>query len=128
MAAEAVLLKSFRERIAGHLAGTATLYPVKYLAYGDGGHDHSTLEPISPSEDATALTHEVLRKEAASVRQEDSLSVTGKGSIENNELNGVQLSEAALVDSEGNLIGIKTFAPKVKEADERYQIEIKVSF
>ena len=54
--------------------------------------------------------------------------MTGKGSIENNELNGVQLSEAALVDSEGNLIGIKTFAPKVKEADERYQIEIKVSF
>ena len=127
MAAEAVLLKSFRERIAGHLAGTATLYPVKYLAYGDGGHD-SDLNPISPSEDATALQHEVLRKEVASVRQEDPLSVTGKGTIENNELNGVQLSEAALVDSEGNLIGIKTFAPKVKEADERYQIEIKVSF
>ena len=83
MAAEAVLLKSFRERIAGHLAGTATLYPVKYLAYGDGGHD-SDLNPISPSEDATALQHEVRRKEVASVRQEDPLSVTGKGTIENN--------------------------------------------
>jgi hypothetical protein len=69
-----------------------------------------------------------LRKEVAAVRQEDSLSVTGKGTIENNELIGTQLSEAALVDSQGNLIGIKTFAPKVKEADERYQIEIKVRF
>lgn len=127
MAAEAVLLKSFRERIAAHMAGNGALYPIKYIAYGDGGHN-SNLQPISPSEDATALQHEVLRKEVAAVRQDDSLSVTGKGTIENNELIGTQLSEAALVDSQGNLIGIKTFAPKVKEADERYQIEIKVRF
>lgn len=127
MAAEAVLLKSFRERIAAHMAGKGTLYPIKYIAYGDGGHN-SNLQPISPSEDATALQHEVLRKKVAAVRQDDSLSVTGKGTIENNELIGTQLSEAALVDSQGNLIGIKTFAPKVKEADERYQIEIKVRF
>ena len=127
MAAEAVLLKSFRERIAAHMSGNGTLYPIKYIAYGDGGHN-SNLQPISPSEDATALQHEVLRKEVAAVRQDDSLSVTGKGTIENNELIGTQLSEAALVDSQGNLIGIKTFAPKVKEADERYQIEIKVRF
>lgn len=127
MAAEAVLLKSFRERIAAHMAGNGALYPIKYIAYGDGGHN-SNLQPISPSEDATALQHEVLRKEVAAVRQDDSLSVTGKGTIENKELIGTQLSEAALVDSQGNLIGIKTFAPKVKEADERYQIEIKVRF
>ena len=127
MAAEAVLLKSFRERIAAHMAGNGTLYPIKDIAYGDGGHN-ANLQHISPSEDATALQHEVLRKEVAAVRQDDSLSVTGKGTIENNELIGTQLSEAALVDSQGNLIGIKTFAPKVKEADERYQIEIKVRF
>jgi hypothetical protein len=47
MAAEAVLLKSFRERIAAHMAGNGTLYPIKYIAYGDGGHN-SNLQPISP--------------------------------------------------------------------------------
>ena len=127
MASEAVLCKKFREKIAGHLAGTKTLKPVKYMAFGDGGHNED-LQPISPSEDWTALRHEVLRKECASVRLEDSLTVAGKGTVENNELIDVQMSEAALIDADGELIGIKTFAPKVKEADERYQIEIKVRF
>ncbi len=133
MASEAVLCKKFREKIAGHLAGTKTLKPVKYMAFGDGGHT-SDLKPISPSEDWTALKHEVLRKECAAVRLEADdedgslLVVVGKGTVENNELIDVQMSEAALVDADGELIGIKTFAPKVKEADERYQIEIKVRF
>lgn len=128
MATDAVLTTYFRERIAAHMAGKSTLAPLKYMAFGDGGHDPATMEPLSPSENQTALNHEVLRKELSLIKQEDSLSVTGKGAIEASELVGTYLSEAALVDSEGQLIGIKCFAPKIKEGDERYDIYVKVRF
>lgn len=126
MAVEAVLTESFRKRIATHLAGGATLPIVKYMAFGDGGHNPDDDSAIPPSEAQTALKHEVLRKELTTVSQDDEFSVTGKGTILGSELQGVTLSEAALVDAEGNLIGIKNFAPKVKEADERYDISITI--
>lgn len=128
MAADAVLTTYFREQIAAHMAGKSTLAPIKYMAFGDGGHDLVTLEPLAPSEGQNALKHEVLRKTLNVITQEDSLSVTGKCTIASNEIVGVHLSEAALVDANGKLIGIKNFAPKVKEGDEQYTIHVKVRF
>lgn len=128
MATDAVLTTYFREQIAAHMAGKSTLAPLKYMAFGDGGHDPATMEPLSPSENQTSLNHEVLRKELTLIKQEDSLSVTGKGSIESSELVGTYLSEAALIDSDGKIIGVKNFAPKIKENDERYDIYVKVRF
>ena len=128
MATDAVLTTYFREQIAAHMAGKSTLAPLKYMAFGDGGHDPTTMEPLAPSENQTSLNHECLRKELTLIKQEDSLSVTGKGSIESSELVGTYLSEAALIDSNGNVIGVKNFAPKIKENDERYDIYVKVRF
>lgn len=128
MAASAVLLDSFRKRLAAHMAGKGTLAPLGFMAFGDGGHDPETLEAIKPSASQTELNHEVMRKPLASITQETEFSVTGRGSVESNELQGVRLSEAALLDTEGNLIAIKNFAPKVKELDERYQIAIEARF
>lgn len=51
-----------------------------------------------------------------------------KGVLAESELNGQTLSEAALVDSAGQLIAMKTFAPKVKEADERIEITLTIRF
>ena len=49
--------------------------------------------------------------------------------IETGELPpGAILSEAALIDANGQLVGLKTFAPKFKENDERYEISIKLRF
>ena len=127
-ATDAVLTTYFRERIAAHMAGKATLAPLKYMAFGDGGHDPKTMEPLSPSENQTALNHEVLRKELNTITQEDTLSVTGTGEIKADELVGTFLSEAALVDADGKLIGLKFFAPKIKEGDEQYDIVVKVRF
>lgn len=126
--ADAVLLDSYRERIAAHMAGKGTLKPIGYVAFGDGGHDRETMLPIPPEETDTGLKHEVLRKPVTLITQEDSLSVTGRGTVENNELLNIQLSEAALLDTDGNFIAIKCFAPKIKESDERYEIAIKLRF
>lgn len=125
MAAEAVVLTGFREKIAAHLAGKGNLKQIKFMAFGDGGHkaDGSV---ISPSETQKTLKNEVLRKELSYIKQEDTLSVTGAGVIEKAECVGVALSEAALLDADGELVAVKNFAPKVKEADERYECVIKV--
>lgn len=125
MAAEAVLLTQFREKVAAHIAGKGTLKPIKFMAFGDGGH-RSDGTVIPPSEAQTELKHEVLRKPLAVIKQEDLLSATGSGVIEKDELVGTALSEAALVDEEGDLVAIKNFAPKLKEADERYDVAILV--
>ena len=125
--AEAVLLNSFRQRIAAHMAGKGTLAPIGYMAFGDGGHnDDLTAKPALP--EATGLANELLRKPIDVITQEDPFSVTGKGSVDMNELVGVALSEAALIDTDGNVIGIKNFSPKVKESDESYDVSIKLRF
>lgn len=127
MAAEAVVLTSFREKIAAHMAGNGTLKPIAHMAFGIGGHREDG-SVIAPSEKQTTLNNEQLRKPLSVIAQEDALSVTGTAVIEKEEMVGLALSEAALVDADGGLIAVKNFAPKVKEADERYECSILVRF
>lgn len=125
--AEAVTVNAYRQRIATRMAGGAALAPIAYMAFGDGGHNPD-MTPKPPSQAATALYHEVMRKPLASITQDDVFSVTGKGMVEGSEMIGISVSEAALLDANGNLVGFKTFAPKHKESDERYEISIKLRF
>lgn len=125
--AEAITVDAYRQRLAKHMANNSALPPIAFMAFGDGGHNPD-LTPKPPSAAATALTHEVLRKPLASITQEDLFSVTGKGVMEASELVGVRISEAALIDANGQLVGVKNFAPKLKESDERYEISIKLRF
>lgn len=125
--AEAITVDAYRKRMAKHMADGTALPAIAYMAFGDGGHN-ADMTPKPPSSTATALAHEVLRKPLALITQEDLYSVTGKGAIEAGELVGVSISEAALVDLAGMIIGLKTFAPKHKESDERYEIGIKLRF
>ncbi|WMC11776.1 hypothetical protein PU634_05255 [Oceanimonas pelagia] len=126
--AEAVTLLSYRRRLAAQAAGGAAVPKIAFMAFGDGGHNPATNRAIAPDENQTSLNHELLRKPLAAVAQEDLLSVTGRGFLENGELIGKSISEAALVDEKGNIMGIKNFAPKVKESDERYEISIKMRY
>lgn len=125
--AEAVVVNSHRQRMAAHMASNASLPPIAYMAFGDGGHS-ANLTPLIPNVAATGLAHELLRKPLAVIQQSDAYSVTGKGVLENGELVGYAISEAALFDSAGQLVALKTFAPKIKEADERYEVLMTLRF
>lgn len=126
--ADAVLLDSFRKRLAAHMAGKDQLHPIAYMAFGDRGHNPEDLSVIPPSAKQLELNHEILRKELTTVYQEDDFSVTGKGTVENADIVGAYLSEAALCDSEGNVLAIRNFAPKIKENDEMYDVSIRLRF
>ncbi|MCM1128927.1 MAG: phage tail protein [Alistipes senegalensis] len=125
--AEAVVTNIYRRHLAAHMAGSGSISPIAYMAFGDGGHNED-LTPKEPSTDAISLNHEILRKPLESVVQEDLYSVTGKGTLEIDEVAGAAISEAGLFDADGNLVGLKTFSPKFKESDERYEISIKLLF
>lgn len=124
--AEAITTNNFRQRIAKHMFDNTVLPQATQIAFGDGGHTGNTPKPMDASR--TLLVNERLRKPLATIIQEDLYSLTGTGRIEATELLGVSVSEAALLDSAGNMLGYKNFAPKVKEADEVYDIKIKLKF
>lgn len=126
--AEAITTNRYRQHLARAMAGSESLQPIRFMAFGDGGHNPTTLQPIAPDPAQTALRHERLRKPLASITHEDSYSVTGMGAVDYSELIGVAISEAALIDASGALVGIKNFSPKIKEGDERYETSVKLRF
>lgn len=124
---EAITLDAFRARLAAAVAGEGPVPTVAQIAFGTGGHNpDGTAKPVDASR--TALYTEALRKAVISISRPQPTWVEVKGVLAESELNGQTLSEAALVDSAGQLIAMKTFAPKVKEADERIEITLTIRF
>jgi len=126
--AEAITTNLYRRKIAAAMAGGPPLTEITHMAFGDGGYDPETNSAIDPDPEQTSLNNELLRKPLTLVSQEDSLSVTGRGEIDGSELVGYAISEAALIDADGLIIGIKNFAPKFKESDEEYGTSVKLRF
>lgn len=127
---EATTTNLFRTKLARYFLDGGTSLGLKkfaYMAFGDGGHNTNGTAK-SPNPNQTALQHELMRKSLYSVIQEDVYSTTGKGVLEKIELVGSAISEAGLIDVDGNLLGFKNFAPKIKESDETYEVSIKLKF
>jgi len=125
--AEGVTANDHRKRIAAAMAAGAPLKPAAFMAFGDGGHT-ADMKAKPASADATGLANELIRKPLSALSQEDDYSVTGSGLLDKADLVDAYVSEAALLDSDGNLIGIRNFRPKVKESDESYLVKIKLRY
>ncbi|MGO2878522.1 MAG: phage tail-collar fiber domain-containing protein [Halomonas sp.] len=125
--AEAITVNSYRRRLASTMAGGAPVKKVAFMAFGDGGHN-ADLTAKSPDPEQTTLNNELLRKPLTATVQEDDFSVTGRGLLDYEDLIGYAISEAALLNEDGDMIGVKNFAPKVKESDERYETSVKLRF
>ena len=102
----AVITDLRRKNLCRITSGAITSLPaIAQVAFGDGGADEQG-EPKAPMGSQTALNHEIGRYDAR-------YTVT----IPADELAGVSISEAALVDAEGNLCAVKNMYPKGKDAD-----------
>lgn len=127
---EATTTNLFRRKLARYFLDGGTSLGLKkfaYMGFGDGGHNTNGTAK-APNPDQTALQNQLIQKPLYLVTQEDSYSTTGKGVLEKAELVGSAISEAGLFDTDGNLLGFKNFAPKVKESDETYEISLKLKF
>ena len=123
--AKTVIANAFRKRLAEHIAGGRPIKPAAFMAFGSGGHDALSGESSTPNPDDPALKNELIRKPLARLETiENGFSAEGEGILEESELVDAELSEAALLDEDGNVIVFKNFKPKTKESDERYSIAI----
>lgn len=125
--ASTVITNAYRARLADASAGLAPLAPYAYMAFGDGGHRPDGT-PRPANADATALAHELARRPLAAITRPTAYTVECEGQLLPGELVGASISEAALLDAEGHVVAIKTFAPKVRDSDELYQVFIEPLF
>ena len=122
--AEATTSDGFHRRLAAHMSGNGVLKKSAFMAFGDGGHNPDNTAKVAASGRET-LYHERVRKALIGLIQEDLYSLTATGVIAGSELAGGILSEAALLDEDGNLICWKTFPPKYIGRGESYGVRLK---
>lgn len=126
--ADAITSNHYRRKIATAVAGGAPIPRITHMAFGDGGWNQVTDEVVPPSPEQVGLNHELIRKPLSLIEQEDEFSTTGGGVLEENELIGYKISEAALFAEDGTIVGLKNFGPKTKESDEQYEIDLRLRY
>ena len=95
---------------------TDPIPPITQIAFGDGGVDGSC-NPIPPIGSATTLSNERARYNLdAAPTFPVPTTARYVVSIPEDELVGVAISEAALIDSTGALCAIKTMYSKTKDS------------
>lgn len=115
MANEIITNKS-RQKKAQASAGDITLPKVVKMAFGSGGVDTNGT-PILPTVTDTALKHETLRKDIDGHTFPIPTTCTYSCKLLKTDLANTNVNEIALVDADGELVAIKTFGNKFKDAD-----------
>lgn len=109
----AVVTNKGKEKLVKARAGLITLPAITQVAFGDAGATSEGL-PIAPSGSANSLNNEVLKVDVETKTVSGSVC-TYTVQISADQAIGKKISELALVDSEGDLIAIKCFRPKIKD-------------
>ncbi len=107
--------------------GAPTLPPITHVVFGSGGADPDGT-PIPPSEAQTALNAELGTYPIDGVTYPVQTTARYSVTIPADDLTDMEISEAALVDSEGDLAAIKTFYPKRKDAGTAFTFEFDDQF
>lgn len=103
------------------------LAPITMIAFGSGGVDEDG-EPVTPLETQEALKQEIKRYNVDSVTYPEETTARYTVTIPADELTGQAISEAALVDSDGDLVAIKAMYPKRKDAGVAFTFEFDDEF
>lgn len=103
------------------------LAPITHIAFGDGGVTEDG-EPIMPTDAQTALNNEIARYEVDEVTYPTDTTARYTVTIPKNEMTGESISEAALVDSDGDLAAIKSMYAKRKDAGVAFTFEFDDEF
>jgi len=96
--------------------GVPAIAPITHVTFGDGGVDEDG-KPIPPVETQLELNNRVgiYPVDDVSYPVEPPTTARYTATIPAQDLAGISISEAALVDAEGNLCAIKTFYIKRKD-------------
>lgn len=117
-----------RTKFAKAHRGDITLPALTDVAFGDGGHDPVTGEPIPPIESLAAVPGEFIRKPIASSNFPVPTTLNIVGILGLDEGVGKYVSAFGIYDSDGDLILVKTFTAKGKDLDMEMEINWNEEF
>ena len=104
-----------RRKLAAARKGDISLPVIAGIALGDGGESNGTV--LSPLPEDINLKNELIRKPYISSSKLTDTSYRYRIEIGKEELAGKRINEAALYDSDGDLLAIRTFIGKPKDDD-----------
>lgn len=105
-----------RKKMLRARAGEIRLPKILGFVFGDGGVDGSG-KVITPLENESTLKHELLRKKYDSYTMLSDTQCKYQCTLGENELPGAEINEIGLYDEDGDIITIKRFTGKGKDAD-----------
>ena len=114
--ADAVVTLKARKKMVQARAGAIALPPIVGMVFGTGGVDASGV-PVVPSGNDDSLKQEMFRKGVDSYTFTDDTTCRYLCTLAVNECANEDISEIGLYDSDGDLIAVKTFKVKGKDAD-----------
>lgn len=114
--ADAIITLTAKAKMVKARAGEITLPKIVGMAFGDGG-TNSSGSVIAPDETQIMLNSELLRKSIDGYEFLSDTKCRYKCTLKNDELVGKYISELALYDEDGDLVAIKNFLQKGKDAD-----------
>lgn len=103
------------------------LAAITHIAFGSGGLNTEG-EPVAPAETQTALNSEIARYPVDSVTYPTDTTARYTVTIPKSEMTGESISEAALVDSAGDLAAIKNMYAKRKDAGVAFTFDLDDEF
>lgn len=107
--------------------GEITLPVIAGIAIGDGAVDANG-SLISPTEEDNCLRNEILRREYSKCEKISDTCYRYRMELAADELAGKSINEAALYDAEGDLLAIRVFDGKLKDADMEMAFEYEDRF
>lgn len=108
-------------------AGEAALPKIVGMAFGDGGVN-SAGEVIPHSANQNTLHHEVLRKAVDGHEILSDTKIRYTCTLSESELANTYISECGLYDADGDLVAMKAFMKKGKDADMEAVFEVEDTF
>lgn len=114
--ADAVVTKAGRQKMLKARAGDIVLPKIVGMAFGSGGVSSEGFV-IEPSPEQTALHNELMRMEVDSHSYLSDTTCRYTCTLQSAELAGENISELGLYDEDDDLVAIKNFSAKGKDAD-----------
>ena len=111
-----IITKAARKKLVQARAGAIVLPRIVGMAFGCGGVDESGTV-IPPAESQSELANEIFRKEIDGYSFPSETICRYECTLDVNELVGEEISEVGLYDEDGDIVCIKTFTRKGKDAD-----------
>lgn len=111
-----IITKAARMKLVRARAGDIALPKITGMAFGDGGVDASGTV-IPPTENQTGLRGEFFRKAVTGHTFPKDTTCRYECTLAQDECVGKEISEIALYDEDGDIVGIKTFTRKGKDDD-----------